>query len=191
MHEELVLQGARILVALCCLASAVIALTQAAVRSRRLNPFGAFPRFIRRISDPVVKPLERRIVRSGGNPQNAPWWLFWITAIGGLVILGLLQWALGAVNTLGAVVHAGPRGMLRYLVDSLFGLLMACLLIRVVASWLGLSPYAKWMRPCVWLTEWLLEPLRRVLPPLGMFDISPMVAWLLLMLARWFVVGLL
>jgi YggT family protein len=47
------------------------------------------------------------------------------------------------------------------------------------------------MRPCVWLTEWLLEPLRRVLPPLGMFDISPMVAWLLLMLARWFVVGLL
>jgi YggT family protein len=191
MNEELVLQAARILVVMCCAVSAAIALTQAAVRSRRLNPFGPFPRLIRRISDPIIKPLERRIVRSGGNPQNAAWWLFWISAIGGLVILGLLQWAMGAVNTLGAVVHSGPREMLRYLVDTLFGLLMACLLIRVVASWLGVSPYARWMRPCVWLTEWLLEPLRRVLPPLGMFDISPMVAWLLLMLARWFVVGLL
>jgi YggT family protein len=30
------------------------------------------------------------------------------------------------------------------------------------------------------LTEPILGPLRRVLPPLGMFDLSPIVAWLLL-----------
>jgi YggT family protein len=47
------------------------------------------------------------------------------------------------------------------------------------------------MRPIVFLTDWLLEPLRRLIPPLGMFDISPLVAWLLLILARSLVLGLL
>ena len=42
--------------------------------------------------------------------------------------------------------------------DGLFGLLIACVLIRVIASWLGISSYAKWMRPIAFLTDWLLEP---------------------------------
>ena len=65
------------------------------------------------------------------------------------------------------------------------------MLIRVIASWLGISSYAKWMRPIAFLTDWLLEPLRRLIPPLGMFDVSPLVAWLLLILARSLVLGLL
>jgi YggT family protein len=40
------------------------------------------------------------------------------------------------------------------------------------------------------LTDWLLDPLRRVIPPIGMIDITPMVAYLMLMLARSFVVSL-
>ena len=42
---------------------------------RRINPFGAWPSLIRRASDPVLRPLERRVVRMGGNPQDAPLWL--------------------------------------------------------------------------------------------------------------------
>jgi uncharacterized protein YggT (Ycf19 family) len=34
------------------------------------------------------------------------------------------------------------------------------------------------------LTEWLLEPLRRLLPPFGPLDLSPMVAYLLLWIAQ-------
>jgi YggT family protein len=111
--------------------------------------------------------------------------------IGGLVFLSLLQWSLGTLVSLGYAAQAGPRGVLRFLVDGLFGLLIACVLIRVIASWLGISSYAKWMRPIAFLTDWLLEPLRRLIPPLGMFDISPLVAWLLLILARSLVLGLL
>lgn len=169
----------------------VVALTHWGVRSRRLSPFAGFPRFIRRMSDPVIKPLERRVVRAGGNPQDAPVWLLGITVVGGLVLLSLLQWAITTVISFGLVAQAGPHGILLYLVDGLFGLLMTAILIRVIASWFGLSPYSKWMRPVVFLTDWLLEPLRRVVPPLGMIDVSPMVAWLLLWLARRFMVGLL
>jgi YggT family protein len=186
-----VIQIARLLVAVVCLGAAVVALTHWAVKAKKLSPFGGFARAIRKVSDPIIKPLERRIVQSGGNPVNAPWWLFWIVVIGGLVFLSLLQWSLGSLVSLGYAAQAGPRGVLRFLVDGLFGLLIACVLIRVIASWLGISSYAWWMRPIVFLTDWLLEPLRRLIPPLGMFDISPLVAWLLLILARSLVLGLL
>jgi len=38
-----------------------------------------------------------------------------------------------------------------------------------------------------WLTDWIVEPLRRILPPMGQLDFSPLVAWLLLMVLRAFV----
>jgi uncharacterized protein YggT (Ycf19 family) len=34
------------------------------------------------------------------------------------------------------------------------------------------------------LTDWLVEPIRRVLPQMGMFDWSPLVAWLVLLVLR-------
>ena len=34
------------------------------------------------------------------------------------------------------------------------------------------------------LTDWLIDPIRRLLPPVGMIDLSPMVAWLVLWIAR-------
>jgi YggT family protein len=61
---------------------------------------------------------------------------------------------------------------------------MIALLVRVIGSWFSVSPYAKWMRPFIMLTEWLLEPLRRLLPPFGPLDLSPMVAYLLLWIAQ-------
>jgi YggT family protein len=61
---------------------------------------------------------------------------------------------------------------------------MAAILVRVIASWFGISPYSRWMRPVMVLTDWLIDPIRRLMPPVGMIDLSPMVAWLLLWIAR-------
>jgi uncharacterized protein YggT (Ycf19 family) len=41
------------------------------------------------------------------------------------------------------------------------------------------------------LTSWLIDPIRRILPPFGPFDLSPMVAWLVLYVVRGFVLGIL
>ena len=40
------------------------------------------------------------------------------------------------------------------------------------------------------LTDWIIEPIRRILPPFGMLDFSPLVAWLVLSLVRGFVLSL-
>jgi YggT family protein len=164
--------------------SAAVALTHWGVRTRRLEPFGKLPRLMRRASEPLIVPLERRMVRSGHNPSDAPFWLFWISLVGGLVVLGLMQWLIGTVLTLYDAAQSGPRSLLAVAIQGTFTLLVAALFVRVVSSWIGLSPYSRWMRPVMAVTDWMVLPLRRILPPLGMFDLSPLVAYLLLMVAE-------
>jgi len=164
--------------------AAVVAATHWAVRSRRLSPFGAWPRMVRRISEPVLPPLERRIVRSGGNPQDAPLWLLGISVLGGLVLITLVRWLIGMAYEVSALAYAEPRVWLIEIVSWTFRILMVALLVRVIGSWFGVSPYSRWMRPFVLLTDWLLVPLRRILPPFGPLDLSPMVAYFLLWIAQ-------
>jgi YggT family protein len=171
--------------------ASLVALTHWAVRSRRINPFGAWPRFMRRVSDPVLQPMERRVVSAGGNPQNAPLWLLAVVIAGGLVLMSLTGWVIDALARLSWMAQSGPRFWLQTLVSLLFTILMTAILIRVIASWFGIGPYRTWMRPIMALTSWLIDPIRRILPPFGMFDFSPMVAWLVLYVVRGFVLGLL
>jgi len=182
---------ARVLVVAALVYASMVALTHWAVRSRRITPFGAWPRFVRRLSDLVVVPLERRIVRAGGSPQDAPLWLLGVVVAGGLLLLTLVHWLAGFAATLGTLSESGPRAWAGFLVSGLFNVLMIALLIRVISSWFGISPYRPWMRPVMALTNWIIDPIRRILPPFGMIDFSPLVAWLVLTLVRGFVLSLL
>lgn len=171
--------------------AAMVAVTHWAVRNRRMNPFGSWPRFVRRVSDPLLQPLERRVISAGGNPQNTPLWLLVAVIASGLVLMSLAAWLVDAMVRLRWMVEGGPRMWLATLVSLTFTVLMAAILIRVIASWLGIGPYRRWMRPVMALTNWLIDPIRRILPPFGMLDFSPMVAWLVLYVVRGFVMGLL
>src|SRR2546428_8521750 len=57
-----------------CLA-ALVALAGWLVRTRRVSPFGGLGRTLRSVTDPVLRPVEARLVRLGGNPVHAGWWL--------------------------------------------------------------------------------------------------------------------
>jgi YggT family protein len=105
--------------------------------------------------------------------------------------MSLTSWAIDALARLSWMAQSGPRFWLQTLVSLFFTILMTAILIRVIASWFGIGPYRRWMRPIMALTSWLIDPIRRILPPFGMFDFSPMVAWLVLYVVRGFVLGLL
>lgn len=181
----------RIVVILALIYASTIALTSWAARNRRINAFGAWPRFVRRVSDPVILPLERRIIRAGGTPQDAPLWLVGLVIGGGLLLLSLTSWLIGTAASILMVAHGGSRVWLRVLASAVFTVLMTAILVRVIASWLGIGPYRRWMRPIMALTSWLIDPIRRILPPMGLIDFSPMVAWLVLYVVRGFVMGML
>ena len=167
--------------------AALAAFAAMAVQSRAINPFGRTARAIRRLTDPLLTPIERRVLRTGGNPQSAPWWLIGIAVVGGIVVITVVEWLVSQAVTVEAAASFGPGSLLRLLVDWAFNIVMIALVVRILGSWVGASPFTRWMRPFVVLTEWLLAPLRRIVPPFGIFDITPLVAWILLQLARGYV----
>ena len=76
--------------------------------------------------------------------------------------------------------------MLHWLLD-LYSLV---LLASVILSWVDLSPDNPFVRLVRQLTEPVLAPLRRVIPPVGMFDLSFMVAFFGLLILRTFIYSL-
>jgi YggT family protein len=174
----------RFLVFAAAVVAAAAALAAMAVQTRRINPFGREARLIRRLTDPLLKPIERRLARSGLNPQHAPWWLVGITIFAGILLLTLVEWAAIQALVVQSAVRQGGRSVLYIVLDWTFGLLALALIVRVIASWIGVSSYHVLMRPVVLATEWFLAPLRRILPPFGMLDLSPLVAWLVIQVVR-------
>lgn len=167
-----------------CGALALGGLAAMAVQRRTISPFSAAARGIRRLTDPMVQPLERRLIRSGRNPQSAPAWLIGIALIGGILLVTFVQWVAGEYLTLRVAGRLGGGAPAAVLVNLAFNVLMVSLLVRVIGSWFGAGRYTRWMRPFVWLTEWMLAPLRRIVPAFGPLDVTPIVAYLLLMVVR-------
>lgn len=164
--------------------SALLALCSWLVRTRRVSPFSALGRSLRSVTEPVMRPIERRIVRMGGNPTHAGGWLIVITAVLGIVLISFAGWLVGTYHSALYAAQRGPRGTATLIVGLLYNILVFALVVRVISSWFGMFRYSKWIRPAYILTDWLVEPIRRIVPPFGAMDLSPIVAWLVLMLAR-------
>src|SRR2546422_8512620 len=119
--------------------SALVALASWLVRTRRLSPFGPVGRALRGASEPVLRPVERRLVRLGGNPVHAGWWLVVVVAAGGVLLLSLLDWIIHTVGSVVGSVANGPRGVVLLLIPLAYWVLVAALMLRVIASWFGIT----------------------------------------------------
>lgn len=69
-------------------------------------------------------------------------------------------------------------------IDILFKLLELAILARVLLSWFRVNPYHPAVNFLYQITEPILRPLRNAIPPLGMIDISPIVALILMDIIR-------
>jgi len=162
-----------------------VAVAAWAVQSGRVNQFRPLGRALRGLTDPILRPVERWLVRSGGNPQNAGWWILGVALAGGIVVVSLAGWLAGQL-ALASVAATSGRGVLRLLVYYAGQLVMLAIIIRVIGSWVGVGRYHPWMRPAYFLTDWLIEPLRKIVPAFGMLDITPIIAWFAIQIVlRW------
>ncbi|MGQ0646351.1 MAG: YggT family protein [Gemmatimonadaceae bacterium] len=161
---------------------AVICVFDWMVRTRRINPFSRGARFARDTLDPLFKPVERRIARTGGNPVTAPFWTLAAAVLGGIVVLSVLEFTKDQIAMAAFASQSGLRGFGRILLRWMFQILRLALIVRVVCSWIQVSPYSRWVRWAFVLTEPILRPLRQIIPTLGMVDITPIVAWFALTL---------
>ena len=74
--------------------------------------------------------------------------------------------------------------LLIYFVDIIFTLLNLAILARVLLSWVRVNPYHPAVELLYRITEPILAPLRRVIPSIGMVDISPVIALILLQIIQ-------
>jgi YggT family protein len=151
-----------------------------AVRTRKISPFNAVARFCRSTVDPFISPIERKVVRAGGAPASAQLWALAAVVIGGILLLTLLDLIRSEVIDSIIASQAGAVGIYHLLVRWTFTILKLALIVRVVSSWLPVSPYSLWIRWSYSLTEPLLLPLRRIVPGMGGIDFTPIIAYFLL-----------
>ncbi len=76
-------------------------------------------------------------------------------------------------------------GFLISFFDLLFTLLSFAIIARALLSWVRPDPYNPLVQMLNQITDPILEPLRRVIPPIGgMMDISPIVALIILQILQ-------
>jgi YggT family protein len=155
-----------------------------------LNPFGWASLTIRRLTDPFIGPVRRALVGFGVDPKYSP-----LVTILLAVLLGwfALQLAASIFNTIAGVLfsieNAAAVALIGYVLYGLISFYILLVFIRIIFSW-GMVSYAnRVMRFLINATEPLLGPLRRIVPPLGAFDISPIIAFIILWLFQAAIAG--
>jgi len=153
--------------------------------SMNLNPFTWISLTIRRLTDPFIMPMRRGLMGFGIDPKYAPLVVILITILLGFFVLQFTETlsytAAGILVSLtnGSLIHV--LGFIIYGAVAIYALLI---FIRIVFSWGMVSYSNRVMRFLVDATEPLLGPLRRIIPPWGMMDISPIFAFLILWLLQ-------
>lgn len=155
--------------------AALGAVASYAVRTRKISPFSGLARFVRERVDPwLIAPDGEAFLRAGGTPYSAP-------AGAGHGRRGRAADHLGARFCARSGVApwrgntAGRTALRARALD--LGVLQIALFARVISSWVGGTPYSKWWRWSYVLTEPILAPLRRVVPTIGMIDITVLIAY--------------
>jgi YggT family protein len=142
----------------------------------RANFYNPICQFLYKASNPVLMPMHR-LIPTWRNLDLAAILLAWLlTAIKLVLLYALVGMRLGSAGL--AVMAVAD------LADFVLLLYLGLILVRVLLSFISVERGNPVVPLIHQLTEPVLRPLRRFLPQPGGIDLSPMLAWLLVMLAR-------
>jgi YggT family protein len=128
-------------------------------------------------------PVRRGLVGFGFDPKYSPLVVILVAILLGYFVLQLAGTIAGTLAGLLVSLKSGAMvSALGYVLYGLISIYILLIFIRIIFSWAMISYVNPIMRFLVNTTEPLLGPLRRVIPPLGPLDISPIVALLILWL---------
>jgi len=148
------------------------------VRADFRNPFG---QFVIIVTNPVVIPL-RKIVPNIGVVDTSTVLLAYLIAFIKIVVLltiygKSIPWTGTAIFAVGEVI--------RYSVHIFF----AAIFIQIIASWINPHGYHPILSVARSISEPLLAPARRLIPPIGGLDLSPILILVFLQLTLLLIVA--
>jgi YggT family protein len=128
----------------------------------------------------MVNPVRRPVVQMGFSPNVAPLVVILVAILLGYFASQFVGKVLFTVS--GLIASAAARAPISFVGFIIFGTLAIYTLMifaRIVISW-GVSPHNRLLHFLIRATEPVLAPFRRIIPPLGMIDISPIIVLFLL-----------
>ncbi len=146
---------------------AILVLLRFLLQLTRADFYNPVSQFIVKATKPVLNPL-RRVIPPVGGMDTASLILAWLViAIEQLLILAIKGVGLQPVA---ALLLAIPE-----LISLTIHVFLFAILIQVIVSWVNPGSYNPVLGLIHSLTEPLLGPVRRRMPDMGGFDLSPMV----------------
>lgn len=133
----------------------------------RADFYNPFSQFVIKATDPCLRPL-RRIIPGWGGIDNAAIVLAFLVA---LIKLSLINLIAGAPFDVVQLLIAS----LMTLLGETFNIVFWVLIIRALLSWVSQGGHNPIEAVLHQLTEPMLAPIRRILPPMGGFDLSILV----------------
>lgn len=154
-----------------------VLLARAWLQAVKLHPFNPISQVVYQITNWLVTPLRRVVPTSTG--------IDWASLLGALlvaIVYLILLWLVSTASILPAKLIPGVLGAaIATLARWALNLVIWLTLIQAVLSWL--NPMATVMPVLRTMTAPLLEPIRRIMPNLGGFDLSPLVLLILAQIA--------
>ena len=153
----------------------MLLLVRTAMRWMRISFINQLGQFILATTNWIVLPAQKILPSVGKLDLSAlvPAWVLQML----LVVLTVLLSGSGFGNPASALIGVMAIGALLLLRTTLY-LLMGVVILSAVLSWV--NPYAPIAPMVNALTRPFLEPIRRVVPPLGGVDLSPLVLLLVI-----------
>lgn len=168
----------------------VLMLLRFIVNYTDMNPFSRTALTVRRLTDPLLMPVRRSLASFGIDPKVAPLITVLLAILVGWFAVQLTDSILGTIA--GVLLSAQQRRLIALVGYILYGALdiySILIFIRIIFAWGMVSQRNRVMRFLVNVTDPLLVPLRRMIPPFGMLDLSPIVAFILIWLFKAAIAG--
>ena len=147
----------------------------------RANFYNPVCQFLYKLTNPVLMPL-RKVIPAWRTLDIAGVLLAWLLTAIKLALLYVLGGRSLGVAGLAVMAFAD-------LLDFVLLLYLGLILARVLLSFVSVERSNPIVPLVIQLTDPVLRPIRRRLPALGGFDLSPMLAWLAILLVRVLVVA--
>jgi len=145
---------------------ALVVMLRFLLQLMRADFYNPLSQFIVKVTSPVLNPL-RKVVPSVGGKDTASLVLAWLVLTIELMLTFLI---LGqGPQPLMSLLMAVPK-----LLELVINIFLFSILIQVIISWVSPGNYNPAIGVIHSLTEPLLGPARRVIPPIGGIDLSPM-----------------
>lgn len=147
----------------------------------RANFYNPVCQFFYKATNPVLMPL-RKVLPPIRRLDTAGTLIVYLLECLKVWLLGMLA---GIALTLPAILVLGVAETIGFVLMLYFWLILA----RVILSFVGQGSHHPMVPLIAQLTDPVLRPIRRVLPDLGGFDLSPLIATVAIFLARALVVA--